>query len=77
MNENEKRIKTRIQHKYDTAENWAKAINFVPLKGELIIYDFGEERKVKIGDGETLVNDLDFKVLPKLKSTASKTIFPC
>ena len=31
-------IKTRIQLKNDTEENWNKAINFVPSKGEVIIY---------------------------------------
>lgn len=31
-------IKTRIQLKNDTEENWNKAVNFVPKNGELIIY---------------------------------------
>ena len=31
---------TRIQHKIDTEENWNKAVNFVPLKGEIIIYAY-------------------------------------
>lgn len=48
----------RIQHKIDTSENWAKAENFIPLKGELIIYS--DLRRIKIGDGNSYVNDLDF-----------------
>ena len=32
-------MKERIQIKHDLEENWEKAINFVPLAGELIIYD--------------------------------------
>ena len=32
-------IKTRIQHKHDYEVNWIKAVDFVPLKGEIIIYD--------------------------------------
>lgn len=48
----------RLQHKIDTSENWSKATNFKPLKGEIIIYS--DLKKIKIGDGETLVNDLEF-----------------
>ena len=59
-----KQFNTRIQHKIDTYENWNKAENFIPLEGELIIYTTNEngdaETKIKIGDGETLVKDLDF-----------------
>ena len=50
--------KIRIQQKTDTSENWAKAVNFVPLNGELIIYS--DLRQMKIGDGLTKVNDLPF-----------------
>lgn len=53
-----KEFKTRIQHKIDTPENWAKATNFVPLTGEIIIYADENTKELKIGDGETLVNDL-------------------
>ena len=35
----EKKIKSRIQHKHDLEVNWNQATNFIPLKGELIIYD--------------------------------------
>lgn len=28
-----------VAHRNDTAENWAKAVNFIPKKGELIIYN--------------------------------------
>lgn len=35
----EKQINTRIVHKHDLEVNWLKATNFVPKKGELIIYD--------------------------------------
>ena len=53
----------RIIHKHDTEENWLKAENFIPLKGELIIYDVddnNESPRFKIGDGETNVNLLSF-----------------
>lgn len=50
--------KERFQHKIDTAENWAKAVNFVPLLGEIILYS--DLRKIKIGDGQTKIADLQF-----------------
>lgn len=53
-----KEIKTRIQNKNDTSENWAKAVNFVPLKGEIIIYN--DTLQFKIGDGTTLLSQLEF-----------------
>jgi hypothetical protein len=58
-----KSLKTRIQNKHDTEANWKLATNFVPLAGELIVYDADAnhaEPRVKIGDGQTLVNDLGF-----------------
>ncbi len=51
-------MNSRIQHKIDTSENWAKAENFKPLEGELIIYS--DVKRIKIGDGTTPVNELDF-----------------
>lgn len=51
-------VKTRIIQKHDSSANWAKATTFVPLKGEIIIYD--DWKKIKIGDGATKVNDLPF-----------------
>ena len=51
-------IKTRMQQKHDISENWAKAENFSPLVGEIIVYD--DLNKFKIGDGKTNVNNLPF-----------------
>lgn len=48
----------RIVQKHDSSANWTKATNFIPLKGEIIVYD--DLNKIKIGDGTTKVNDLDF-----------------
>ena len=53
----------RIQQKIDTEENWNKAVNFVPLKGEIIIYDIDsahDYKRIKIGDGVTTVINLEF-----------------
>ena len=59
----EKRINTRIQLKIDTTANWTTAseAGFVPKKGEPIIYkDSGVAPRIKIGDGSTVVGNLDF-----------------
>ena len=48
----------RIVQKHDSSVNWAKATNFIPLKGEIIIYD--DLNKIKIGDGTTKVGNLKF-----------------
>ena len=52
----------RIQFKHDTAANWAKAVNFIPLAGEIIVYDTDGDTpvKFKIGDGINYVNVLPF-----------------
>lgn len=54
----EKTIKARQIQKNDTSANWSKAVNFIPLKGELIVYT--DLNKIKIGDGVTSVVDLKF-----------------
>ena len=56
-------VKTRIQNKNDIEANWLKATNFTPLKGEVIIYNEDSThnyKRVKIGDGNTLVSNLPF-----------------
>jgi len=53
----------RIIHKHDTQANWEKAVNFIPLDGELIAYDVDDAHptpRIKIGDGVTNVNSLPF-----------------
>lgn len=54
----EKTINSRIQLKTDTSSNWSKATNFIPKKGEFIFYS--DLQKFKMGDGSTLVSNLDF-----------------
>jgi hypothetical protein len=59
----EKELSSRIIHKHDSAANWAKATNFIPKQGELIVYDKDTEytyERFKIGDGVTGVNQLPF-----------------
>lgn len=59
----EKNFNTRMQQKIDTTENWGKAVNFVPKKGEIIVYSDGGGvgiPKIKVGDGTTKVGNLKF-----------------
>ena len=59
----EKRFNGRLVNKHDTAANWAKATTFVPMAGELIVYDVDQTHnyeRLKVGDGQTLVNSLPF-----------------
>lgn len=58
-----KTIKTRIVNKHAKESDWEKAVNFVPLLGEFIIYDPDDtyfRARFKIGDGVSNVNDLPF-----------------
>lgn len=58
-----KQMVGRVQHKHDTEANWLKATNFIPLDGELIIYDADEDNiapRFKVGDGVTVVSSLPF-----------------
>lgn len=59
----EKQILSRIIQKHDIETNWNKAANFVPMRGELIVYDIDanyDYERLKIGDGATSVVDLPF-----------------
>lgn len=59
----QKKLKTRIINKHDTEAHWELATGFIPEDGEIIIYDPDttyDYSRVKVGDGETNVNDLPF-----------------
>ena len=59
----EKQINGRIVHKHDAEANWNKATNFIPKKGEIIVYDPDSSytySRVKVGDGTTKVTSLPF-----------------
>lgn len=66
-----KELFTRIMQKHDTEANWASKTDFVPLKGEIIVYDKDSTHnyaRVKIGDGVTKINNLPF-TLPTASSS--------
>ena len=54
----DKILNTRVKQKIDTKANWDKAVNFVPLKGEIIVYS--DLNKIKVGDGAKKVGELPF-----------------
>ena len=59
----EKQINGRIVLKNDTEANWNKATNFIPKKGEIVIYNTDSSHtytRFKIGDGATTVINLPF-----------------
>ena len=56
-------LKTRSQQKRAVEADWKKASGFIPLRGEIIVYEADENYsapRLKIGDGNTNVNDLPF-----------------
>lgn len=55
-------INARQIQKNDISANWAKATNFIPKLGELILYT--DLNKIKIGDGVKTVNSLPFLSTP-------------
>lgn len=59
----EKRIIGRAIQKHDIEQNWTKATGFIPMAGEIIVYDIDANynyERVKIGDGSKNVNELPF-----------------
>lgn len=59
----EKKIKMRSQQKHDIEANWSRAAAFIPMAGELVVYDPDENyayARLKVGDGVTSVVNLPF-----------------
>lgn len=58
-------INSRIQHKRDTTENWNNAIGFIPLAGEIIIYEDYETKTYEVEEyGETVTKTVN---IPNIK----------
>ena len=58
-----KNLNARIVLKHDIEENWLKAENFIPLIGEIVIYDADENNtkpRMKVGNGTDAINVLPF-----------------
>ena len=72
----EKNIQTRHIQKHGVENHWKKVKNFVPKKGEIVIYDIDSNysyERFKIGDGTTRVGDLPFATLPPNWSQSDET----
>lgn len=57
-------IYKRMQQRNDVEENWNKAINLIPLMGEIIVYNPDQNHsntRFKIGDGKNFLKDLPFQ----------------
>ena len=58
-------INTRIQIKHDITENWNNAIGFIPLPGEVIVYDDYEIKTYTVEEyGETVTKTA---LIPNIK----------
>lgn len=58
-------VNTRIKIKHDTTENWNNAIGFIPLPGELIVYDDYETKTYQVEEyGETVTKTVN---IPNVK----------
>lgn len=71
----EKQIKSRIINKHDVEANWDKAVNFIPEKGEIIVYDIDSNysyERFKLGDGVTTAINLPFYLEEELDAVLEK-----
>ena len=74
----EKTLKTRVVLKHDTEANWNKATNFIPKKGEVIIYDPDGTHtysRQKVGDGIKNINTLPFLGATVGTTDSSESLF--
>lgn len=68
-------FKTRIIHKNDIEENWNRATTFIPMKGEIIVYNVDENydyERIKVGDGLTTVINLPFYLMSEIDTIMEK-----
>ena len=58
-------INTRIQFKRDTTAHWAAAVGFIPLAGEVIVYEDYDTRTYTVEqNGETITETV---LIPNMK----------
>ena len=75
-----KQLNARIITKHDTQANWDKAINFIPKKGEIIIYEqdnlsfASSVPRIKIGDGEKNISSLSYLTDPYVLKDGNKVL---
>lgn len=67
----ERYLISRIAQKHDIEANWNKAVDFIPMRGEIIVYDIDanyDYERIKIGDGATTVINLPFYLAEELEA---------
>lgn len=67
----DKTLITRIVSTHDTELNWKAHPTFIPMPGEMIVYDPDEDHpyaRVKIGDGQSYLAALPFYVQESAKA---------
>lgn len=58
-------VNTRIKLKHDTTENWNNAFDFIPMAGEVIVYDDYETKTYTVEEyGETVTKTVN---IPNIK----------
>ena len=75
----EKKINSRVVNKHETEAVWNAHPDFIPYKGESIVYDADDKikyQRFKLGDGVTPVTELPF-IGTDLQVSATKPSFPC
>lgn len=58
-------LKARVSNLHDVESNWNLCKDFIPMSGEIIVYDADDTvpyQRFKIGDGVTTVIELPFVV---------------
>lgn len=63
----QKNLNARMISKHDTQAKWENVSDFIPYKGEIIVYDRDDNHsyeRIKVGDGITNVNALPFVYEP-------------
>lgn len=68
---NEKYLASRIAQKHDIEANWNKVVDFIPMRGEIIVYDIDanyDYERMKIGDGATTVVNLPFYLADEINT---------
>lgn len=54
-------VKSNVTIKVDRAENWDKAVNYVPDKFTILVFEYDNGSPgIKIGDGSHKVRELPF-----------------
>ena len=74
---NEKYLLSRIAQKHDIETNWNNSPDFIPMRGELIVYDIDanyDYERLKIGDGATPVTELPFLTDGSISNTELITV---